>query len=128
IGALLLGDGEIQLIRKKGISVYTMHEVNRLGMTQMMEDIVNDLKVRTAGVHLILDLDGLDTTYAPGVGTPVMARLTYLSMRLAMEVLADANMSVSAEFVEVNPILDVKNRTAKLAVGLIGSLFGEKLK
>ncbi|HLR81053.1 MAG TPA: arginase [Bacillota bacterium] len=128
IGARSLDDGEKQLIRKKGISVYTMHEIDRLGMSQVMEDSVNDLKERTAGVHLSLDLDGLDPTEAPGVGTPVMGGLTYRESRLAMEILADANMLVSAEFVEVNPILDVKNRTAKLAVGLIGSLFGEKLK
>jgi arginase len=127
IGARALDEGEKQFIREKGIRVYTMHEVDRLGMTKVMEETIAYLKERTDGVHLSLDLDGLDPHDAPGVGTPVIGGLTYRESHLAMEMLAEAQLITSAEFVEVNPILDERNKTASVAVALMGSLFGEKL-
>lgn len=128
VGARSLDPGERELIREKGIQVYTMHEIDRRGMPAVMEDTINYLKERTDGVHLSLDLDGLDPTEAPGVGTPVLGGLSYRESHLAMEMLEESDMLTSAEFVEVNPILDEKNKTATMAVGLMGSLFGEKLK
>jgi len=128
IGARSLDEGEKELIKEKGIKVYTMHEIDRKGMSHVMEDAITYLKSKTDGVHLSLDLDGLDPSEAPGVGTPVMGGLTYRESHLAMEMIAEANILTSAEFVEVNPILDDKNTTATVAVGLMGSLFGEKLK
>ncbi|WP_217587124.1 arginase [Lentibacillus saliphilus] len=128
IGARDLDPEEKTLIKDKGIKVYTMHEIDRMGMPHVMTETINYLKARTDGVHLSLDLDGLDPSEAPGVGTPVLGGLTYRESHLAMEMLAEANIITSAEFVEVNPILDEKNKTATLAVGLVGSLFGEKLK
>ncbi|WP_243300497.1 arginase [Bacillus litorisediminis] len=127
IGARALDDGEKDLIKEIGIKTYTMHEVDRLGMTKVMEEMIAYLKERTDGVHLSLDLDGLDPDHAPGVGTPVAGGLTYRESHLAMEMLAESGIITSAEFVEVNPILDEKNRTAQVAVALMGSLFGEKL-
>ncbi|MDX8362675.1 MULTISPECIES: arginase [Bacillaceae] len=127
IGARSLDDGEKELIKEKGITVYTMHEIDRLGMANVMEQAINYLKDRTDGVHLSLDLDGLDPHDAPGVGTPVIGGISYRESHLAMEMLAEANIITSAEFVEVNPILDERNTTATVAVALIGSLFGEKL-
>ncbi|MET3698372.1 arginase [Bacillus oleivorans] len=127
IGARALDEGEKELIKKVGIKTYTMHEVDRLGMTTVMEETIAYLKERTDGVHLSLDLDGLDPDHAPGVGTPVAGGLTYRESHLAMEMLAESGIITSAEFVEVNPILDEKNRTAQVAVALMGSLFGEKL-
>lgn len=128
IGARSLDPGERELIREKGIQVYTMHEVDRLGMSNVIEKAVAYLSPRTDGVHVSVDLDGLDPSEAPGVGTPVIGGMTYRESHLAMEMLAEAGIITSAEFVEVNPILDEKNKTATLAVGLMGSLFGEKLK
>lgn len=128
VGARSLDPGEKVLIREQGITVYSMHEIDRLGMPQVMEESINYLKRRTDGVHLSLDLDGLDPEEAPGVGTPVMGGLSYRESHLAMEMLSESDILTSAEFVEVNPILDDKNKTASMAVGLIGSLFGEKLK
>lgn len=128
IGARSLDDGEKKLIREKGIRVYTMHEIDRMGMTAVIEETISYLSARTDGVHLSLDLDGLDPRDAPGVGTPVIGGLSYRESHLAMEMLAEADIITSAEFVEVNPILDEKNKTASLAVALMGSLFGEKLK
>ncbi|MBP1969996.1 arginase [Virgibacillus natechei] len=128
IGARSLDPGEKELIREKGIKVYSMHEIDRLGMPNVMKESIDYLKGRTDGVHLSLDLDGLDPSEAPGVGTPVIGGVTYRESHLAMEMLAEAEILTSAEFVEVNPILDDKNKTAAVAVGLMGSLFGEKLK
>lgn len=128
IGARSLDPGERELIRDKGIKVYTMHELDRMGMPKVMEETVSYLKERTDGVHLSLDLDGLDPSEAPGVGTPVIGGITYRESHLAMEMLEESKLLTSAEFVEVNPILDEKNKTATVAVGLMGSLFGEKLK
>jgi arginase len=127
IGARSLDEGERELIREKGIKVYTMHEIDRLGMTKVMEEAVEYLKSKTDGVHLSLDLDGLDPSDAPGVGTPVLGGISYRESHLAMEILEESKIITSAEFVEVNPILDEKNKTATVAVALMGSLFGEKL-
>jgi arginase len=127
IGARSLDDGEKKLIREKGIKVFTMHEIDRLGMAQVMEQAIRHVSNGTDGVHLSLDLDGLDPIDAPGVGTPVVGGISYRESHLAMEMLAEAGVITSAEFVEVNPILDEKNKTAEAAVALMGSLFGEKL-
>jgi len=127
IGIRSLDQGEKELIKQLGIRVYTMHEIDRLGMARVMEEAVYYVSKNTDGVHLSLDLDGLDPNEAPGVGTAVPGGITYREGHLAMEILAEANILTSAEFVEVNPILDYRNKTAAMAVGLIGSAFGEKL-
>lgn len=106
-----------------------MHEIDRLGMTKVMEEAITYLQnQRTDGVHLSLDLDGLDPHDAPRVGTPVIGGISHRESHLAMEMLAESGIITSAEFVEVNPILDEKNKTATVVVALMGSLFGEKLK
>ncbi len=127
IGARDLDLQERELIRQTGIKVYTMHEIDRMGMATVMEEALQIVTTGTDGLHLSLDLDGLDPLYAPGVGTPVIGGLTYRESHLAMEMIAESGALTSCEFVEVNPILDRENITAKTAVGLIGSLFGEKL-
>lgn len=128
IGARSVDPGERALIKEKGIKVYTMHEIDRDGMTSVMKQAIEYLKSKNLdGVHLSLDLDGLDPLYTPGVGTPVPGGISYRESHLAMEMLEDSGLITSAEFVEVNPILDEKNKTADVAVGLMGSLFGEKL-
>ncbi|SOC41709.1 arginase [Ureibacillus acetophenoni] len=128
IGARSVDPGEKELIKKLGIKVYSMHEIDRLGMTKVMEEAISYLiQKQVDGVHLSLDLDALDPLYTPGVGTPVPGGITYRESHLAMEMLEEANIITSAEFVEVNPILDERNKTADTAVALMGSLFGEKL-
>jgi arginase len=127
IGARELDEGERKLIREMGIKVFTMHEIDRLGMTYVMEEAIKHVSNGTDGVHLSLDLDSLDPHDAPGVGTPVLGGISYRESHLAMEILAEADILTSAEFVEVNPILDHGNKTANVAVALMGSLFGEKL-
>jgi arginase len=126
IGARALDEGEKELIHRLGIKVFTMHEIDRMGMTEVIEQAIAHLK-DTDGVHLSLDLDALDPMECPGVGTPVRGGITYRESHLAMEMLAESGLITSAEFVEVNPILDDRNKTAEVAVALAGSLFGDKL-
>ncbi|MGM9986158.1 MAG: arginase [Bacillaceae bacterium] len=126
IGLRDLDEGEKVFLKKRGIKVYTMQEIDRLGMPKVMEETIAYLK-DTDGVHLSLDLDGLDPIYAPGVGTPVRGGITYREGHLAMEMLYESGLITSAEFVEVNPILDEHNRTAAVAVELISSLLGKQL-
>lgn len=105
-----------------------MHEIDRLGMTYVMEETLKYFKqLQIDGLHLSLDLDALDPLYTPGVGTPVAGGITYRESHLAMEMIQESGLMTSAEFVEVNPILDERNKTADVAVALIGSLFGETL-
>jgi arginase len=127
IGARELDPGEKDFIRNIGLKVFTMHEIDKLGMARVMEEAIKIVSDGTDGVHLSLDLDGLDPNDAPGVGTPVPGGISYRESHLALEMLADANILVSAEFVEVNPILDRFNQTAKVAVALISSMFGKKI-
>ena len=128
IGARSIDPGEREIIKEQGIKVFTMHDIDKLGMTEVMNNAMSYLKDRNVdGLHLSLDLDGIDPIYTPGVGTPVPGGISYRESHLAMEMLFTFDMITSAEFVEVNPILDEKNKTADVAVALIGSLFGEKL-
>lgn len=127
IGIRDLDDGEKQLLRELNVKVYTMHEIDRLGMPQVMKETMEHLNQNTDGVHLSFDMDGIDPKEAPGVGTPVMGGATYRETHVAMEMLAESDMITSAEIVEVNPMLDDKSKTADMAIAVAGSLFGEKL-
>ncbi|UVI29172.1 arginase [Paenibacillus spongiae] len=127
IGARSLDPGERVFLKRLGVTVFTMHEVDRLGISAVTERAIDFVSKGTDGVHLSLDLDGVDPKDAPGVGTPVPAGITLRESLLAMELLADAGIVTSAEFVEVNPTLDIQNQTAKAAVELIASLMGEKI-
>lgn len=127
IGARSLDEGEKTIIREHGITVFTMHEIDRMGMAKVVEEALKIVTDGTDGVHLSLDLDSIDPNEAPGVGTPVAGGVTYRESHLALEIIAQADVLTSAEFVEVNPILDVENKTAKVAVALIGSVFGERV-
>ncbi len=127
IGVRSLDEGEKRAIQENGIHVFTMHEIDRMGMAKVVEEALHIVTNGTDGVHLSLDLDGIDPNEAPGVGTPVAGGVTYRESHLALEIISQADVLTSAEFVEVNPILDVENKTAKVAVALIGSVFGERV-
>ena len=128
IGIRDLDPGERIFLKKLGVNVYTMHEIDMVGMAKVMEEAIRIVSDDTDGVHVSFDMDVMDPLYAPGVGTPVVGGLTYRESHLAMELVSAANIATSAEFVEVNTVLDHKNQTAKLAVALMGSLLGERLK
>lgn len=128
IGCRDLDAGERKLLKELGITVFTMHEVDMLGIAKVVEEAIKIAGEGTDGIHVSFDMDAMDPIHAPGVGTPVVGGLTYRESHLAMELIAQTGKVVSAEFVEVNTILDQKNQTAKVAVALMGSLMGEWLK
>lgn len=126
IGARSIDPGERLFLKKLGVSVFTMHDIDRRGMESVMDEAMARLS-QANGIHLSFDLDGVDPNDAPGVGTPVIGGVSYRESHLAMEMLSENGRLVSAEFVEVNPILDYRNKTAYAAVELVGSVFGEQI-
>jgi arginase len=118
--------GERELLRTHHIHVFTMSDIDQRGISQVMQEALAIAGQANDGVHLSLDMDALDPSEAPGVGTPVRGGLTYREAQLAMELIADSNRLVSMDVVEVNPILDRENATASLAVELVLSALGKK--
>jgi arginase len=114
-------------MRAAGVHVFTMHDVDRQGMAEVMEDAIRLAGTGTTGIHLSLDMDSLDPNDAPGVGTPVPGGLTYREAHLAMEMIHESGRLISMDLVEVNPILDVHNKTAELAVELACSALGKRI-
>jgi arginase len=114
-------------VRASGIGAFTMRDVDERGMRSVMEDAIRRATSGTAGIHVSFDLDVMDPEEAPGVGTPSPGGLSYREAHLAMEMLADTGKVLSVELVEVNPILDQRNGTAKLGVELLASVLGKKI-
>jgi arginase len=113
-------------LRESGIQVLTMRDIDENGMAAVMRAALNALgNVDT--IHVSFDMDSLDPTIAPGVGTPVAGGLSYREAHLLMEMLADDGRARSLDLVEVNPILDSANQTAQVAVGMAASLFGQRI-
>jgi arginase len=126
LGARSLDPAERELIRRSDVTVLTMTEIDRIGIEAAVERALE----RIAGpgfVHVSLDMDALDPTIAPGVGTPVQGGLSYREAHLALELIAESGLAGSLEVVEVNPVLDHENRTAGLAVELVTSAFGARI-
>ncbi len=118
---------EKENIKKTGIEVYTMRDIDERGMRTVIEEALRVAGRGTAGYHVSLDMDWIDPEDAPGVGTPVRGGASYREAHLAMEIIADHGRMVSFEIVEVNPVIDEHNRTADLAVELTLSAFGKKI-
>ncbi|MCL6454982.1 MAG: arginase [Alicyclobacillus sp.] len=125
VGVRDVDPDEAKLIRQSGMKVFTMAEIDQMGMARVMEEAIRIAGDGTDGIHLSLDLDALDPMFAPGVGTPVNGGVTYREGHLAMEEIASSGRLVSVDVVEVNPILDNRNRTGQMAVELVESLFGK---
>ena len=126
IGTRSLDDGERALLKELNATVFTMSDLDRDGI----EPAITVSLERVAGpgfVHVSLDMDAVDPEVAPGVGTPVRGGLSYREAHLAMELIAEAGIVHSLEVVEVNPILDRENETAKLAVELVASALGARI-
>jgi len=118
---------EKENVRRAGIGVFTMRDIDERGMRTVMEEALRIAGRGTAGYHISLDMDWVDPEDAPGVGTPVRGGATYREAHLAMEIIADHGRMLSMEIVEVNPVIDEHNRTANLAVELALSAFGKKI-
>jgi len=127
IGARSLDDGEKEFIRSLGIACYTMHDIDRLGIAVIMERVLKQMQDAGCRVHVSFDIDVVDPREAPGTGTPVRGGLSYREAHFVMELLYQSGLVASAELVEVNPLLDIDDKTAKLAAELIGSLLGEQI-
>jgi arginase len=127
VGIRSLDAGEKKLLKETGVQVHTMSEIDRHGVHRVMEKALARITDGTEYVHVSFDLDAIDPTVAPGVGTPVKGGLDYREAHLIMEVIADAGIMTSLEMVEVNPILDQGNASAALAVELVQSAFGKKI-
>src|SRR6201997_4317105 len=118
---------EKEHIRRAGVEVFTMRDIDERGMRAVMEEALRMAGRGTAGYHISLDMDWIDPEDAPGVGTPVWGGATYREAHLAMEIIADHGRMLSLEIVEVNPVIDEHNQTADLAVELALSAFGKKI-
>lgn len=127
VGARDLDAQERKIVKRAGVHVFTMRDIDERGMREVMSDALKYAMDDTAGVAVSLDMDFVDPADAPGVGTPVRGGVTYREAHLAMEMIADTESMVSLEVVEINPILDEHNRTALLGVELVLSGLGQKI-
>jgi arginase len=126
VGVRSLDPGERERVRELGLKVFTMSDVDKLGL----ERAVRESLAHVAGpgfVHLSLDMDAVDPEFAPGVGTPVRGGLSYREAHLALELIAESELIGSIDVVEVNPIFDRENATGQLAVELVASALGARI-
>jgi len=127
IGARDIDPGERDLLRQAGVRVYTMSDIDRRGMAAITREAIARVSEDTTGLHVSFDVDVVDPSEAPGVGTPVPGGVTYREAHLAMELVAESGRLRSLDVVEVNPILDRENRTAVLAAELVLSAVGKTI-
>ncbi len=128
----LVGVREVDLlerphVRNSGVRAFTMRDIDERGMRAVMQQAIEIASAGTAGFHVSLDMDYVDPTEAPGVGTPVRGGGTYREAHLAMELICDSGSMAAFEVVEVNPVIDESNRTANLAVELAMSALGKRI-
>ncbi len=126
LGVRDLDPKEKELIRASGCTAFTMRDVDEVGIRALLTHILKGFK-HLNKIHVSLDLDVMDPLDAPGVGTPSQGGLTYREGQLIMEILAETDKIHSVDIMEINPILDIQNRTAQMAVNLVASLFGKKI-
>lgn len=127
VGVRSLDDGEREFIKQTGVHVYTMPDIDRQGIHRVMKRAISKITNGTDYVHVSFDLDAVDPTISPGVGTPVKGGLDYREAHLIMELMCESKIMTSLEIVEVNPILDEHNRSAEFAVELVQSAFGKRI-
>ncbi len=127
IGIRDLDPEEFELVEEHGVRCITTREIDERGMFHCMHEAIERANDGTRGMHVSLDMDALDPSVAPGVGTPVPGGLTFREAHLALEMIADTDKLLSFDVVEVNPMLDAHNLTARIAVGLIASALGKSI-
>jgi len=127
VGLRSVDDIEKYNVRGAGVHPFTMRDIDERGMRAVIQQAIHAVSSGTSGFHLSFDLDAVDPDEAPGVGTPVHGGITYREAHLAMEIICDSGMMTSLELVELNPVLDVANRTAILGVELIMSALGKRI-
>ncbi len=127
VGIRELDSKERRLVKESGVHIFTMRDVDERGMGEVMAEALRFASDDTAGVAVSLDMDFVDPSDAPGVGTPVRGGVTYREAHLAFEMIADSRLMVSLELVEINPVIDEHNTTAALGVELVLSGLGKKI-
>lgn len=127
IGIRNLDDREKEIVRASGVHVFTMKDIDRLGLAAVTEQALTIATRGTAGLHVSFDLDVCDPAIAPGVGTPVKGGLDYREAHMLMEMVADTGALLALDVVEVNPVLDVQNQTAMLGTELVLSALGKEI-
>jgi len=127
VGLRSVDDIERFNVRGAGVHPFTMRDIDERGMRAVIEEAIAYVTSGTTGFHLSFDMDAVDPSEAPGVGTPVHGGITYREAHLAMELICDSARMTSIEIVEVNPVLDVANQTALLAVELVTSALGKRI-
>jgi arginase len=127
LGARSIDKTERDVVRDSGVRVFTMTELDERGVARCMDEALERASEGTAGFHLSFDLDSLDPQIAPGVGTPVRGGLTFREGHLICEKAARSRNLIGLEVVELNPVMDTANATARLAVGLIASALGDTI-
>ena len=127
VGIRNLDETEKQIVRASNVHVFTMKEIDRLGIAEVMERAIAIASNGTGGFHVSYDLDVCDPTVAPGVGTPVKGGLSYREAHVVMEMAAESGKMTSFDLVEVNPTLDIRNTTAALGTELALSALGKSI-
>ena len=127
VGIRDLDAKERRLVKDSGVHIFTMRDIDERGMREVMAEALRFAGDDTAGIVVSLDMDFVDPSDAPGVGTPVRGGVTYREAHLALEMIADSKQMVSFEVVEVNPVIDLHNTTATLGVELVLSGLGKKI-
>ncbi|GAB4481970.1 MAG: arginase [Anaerolineales bacterium] len=127
IGARDLDEGEKANLRRAGVMVQSMEQLDRFGLVSAMEKALAQISQEVDGIYLSFDMDALDPRHASGVGTPVTGGLTYREAHLICEMVAETGKLIGLDMVEVNPILDTQNSTARLAVELTVSALGRRI-
>lgn len=126
IGIRSVDHGERELLKARGAGIYTMKEIDTLGLAKVAQLALEKLS-GVSRIHVSFDADSLDPSIAPGVGTPVPGGLSYREAHLLMELLADSGKGSSLDLVEVNPVLDERNTTAQIMVEMAASLLGKRI-
>ncbi len=126
IGIRSVDHAERELLKARGASIFTMKEIDTLGLARVAHDALEKLS-GVSRIHVSFDADSLDPSIAPGVGTPVPGGLSYREAHLLMEILADSAKVGSLDLVEVNPVLDNRNATARIMVEMAASLLGKRI-
>lgn len=127
IGLRSIDEGERQMIKSLGIPSYTMSDIDKEGAYRIVQLALKELHEHVDHIHVSFDIDSVDPTVAPGVGTPVRGGFSYREAHLIMELIADSGYMNSLDIAEINPILDDHNQTAEFAAELVASCMGKRI-
>ena len=127
IGIRSIDEAEKEIVKKLNLSVFTMQDIDKLGIHRIINKVLKQFRKNVDHIHVSFDVDSVDPSISPGVGTPVQGGLSFREAHLLMESIAECGCMSSLEIAEVNPILDDKNKSANFTVDLIASSMGQRI-